>query len=79
MTKRSLRDKFFDLGHMVIKGCEDDELGEMSNVHRYPTGSVPTSFTITPPGGESHDPCPFSKYPLKNRYFLTYSVRLKNQ
>lgn len=78
-TKKFLKHKFFDIGHMLMKGCEDDELGEMSQMHRYSGGAAPASFTITPPGGESHDPCPMSSYSLKNRYFLTYSVRLKNQ
>lgn len=77
-TKQFFKRRFFDIRNMLMRGCEDDEMGEMSNMHRFPTGSVPTSFTLTPPGGESHDPCPFSQYPLKNRYFLTYSIRLQN-
>ena len=77
-TKRFFKKRFFDMGKMLMKGCEDDEMGEMSAVHRYPSGVTPVSFTISPTGGESHDPCPFSKYPLKNRYFLSYTVKLQN-
>jgi hypothetical protein len=35
----------------------------------------PVSFTLAPTVGVSSDPCPFSKYPLKNRYFLSYTVK----
>ena len=66
------------MGKMLMKGCEDDEMGEMSAVHRYPSGVTPVSFTISPTSGESHDPCPVSKYSLKNRYFLSYTVKLQN-
>jgi hypothetical protein len=62
---------------MLMRGCEDDEMGEMSAVHHYPAGVTPVSYT-TSAIGESHDPCPFSKYPLKNRYFLSYTIRLQS-
>jgi hypothetical protein len=77
-TKHFLRKRFFDIRNMLIKGCEDDEMGEMSAVYRYPTGIAPATFTLSPQDGQSNDPCPFSKYSLKDRYFLTYTVKLQN-
>lgn len=77
-TKHFLRKRFFDIRNMLLRGCEDDEMGEMSAVHRYPAGIAPATFTISPPGGLSNDPCPFSKYSLKDRYFFSYTVKLIN-
>lgn len=75
-TRRFLKNSIFSFRNMFLRGCEDDELGEISDVHYYPTGIIPATFTLAPTRGMSNDPCPFSKYPLKDRYFLTYEVRL---
>lgn len=77
-TKRFFKKSFFNIRNMLLRGCEDDELGEMSAVYRYPIGIDPVLFTLAPMSGVSGDPCPFSKYPLKNRYFLSYTVKLVN-
>ena len=77
-SKKFFKKRFFSIKNMLMRGCEDDEMGEMSGVYHYPTGIIPTSYTISPQSGESHDPCPFSKYPLKDRYFLTYTLSLVN-
>jgi hypothetical protein len=63
---------------MLLRGCEDDEMGEMSGMYHYPTGITPATFTLAPTGGMSSDPCPFSKYSLKDRYFFTYTLSLVN-
>lgn len=75
-TKHFLSTRFFSIQNMLLRGCEDDEMGEMSDVYRYPMGTIPTSFTLSPKGGQSNDPCPFSKYPLKDRYYFTYTISL---
>ena len=75
-TKKFFKQRFFSIHNMLMRGCEDDEMGEMSNAYHYPTGLTPETFTITPQGGESHDPCPFSKYSLKERYYFTYTISL---
>jgi len=77
-TKRFFKNSFFSIRNMLLRGCEDDELGEMSAVYHYPAGLAPTTFTLAPTVGMSTDPCPFSKYPLKDRYFFTYTVKLTN-
>jgi hypothetical protein len=75
--KHFFKHRFFDIRNMLMRGCEDDEMGEMSNVYHYPTGlHKPETFTLAPTGGESHDPCPFSQYKLKDRYFFTYTISL---
>ena len=77
-TKRFLKNSFFSFKDMLLRGCEDDELGEMGNLHSFPAGITPAKYTLSPQSGMSTDPCPFSKYPLKDRYFLSYEVRLIN-
>lgn len=77
-TKHFFKQRFFSIRNMLLRGCEDDEMGEMSAVHHYPASTMLTSFTLSPAGGESHDPCPFSKYSLKDRYFFSYTVKLQN-
>jgi hypothetical protein len=77
-TKGFFKKRFFDIRNMLLRGCEDDEMGEMSAMYHYPTGIAPTTFTLAPTGGMSTDPCPFSKYPLKDRYFFTYTLSLVN-
>jgi hypothetical protein len=75
-TKRFFKKRFFNIRNMLLRGCEDDEMGEMSAAHRYPVGIIPTTFQLSPAAGMSSDPCPFSKYTLKDRYFITYNVSL---
>jgi hypothetical protein len=77
-TRHFFKLSFFNIRNMLMRGCEDDEMGEMSAVHAYPAGLAPSSFTLSPQSGENHDPCPFSKYPLKDRYFLSYTLKLAN-
>lgn len=72
-TRKFFRKKFFSIKNMLLRGCEDDELAETSALQKYPAGISPTTITIAPTEGRNQDPCPFSKYPLKNRYFLTYT------
>ena len=73
-TKHFLYTRFFSIKNMLLRGCEDDEMGEMSDVYHYPMGSTPDIITLSPKGGMSNDPCPFSKYSLKDRYFFTYTI-----
>jgi hypothetical protein len=75
-TKRFFKTRLFSIKNMLLRGCLDDEMGQMGALHRYPVGADPTAFTISPQDGMNNDPCPFSTYPLKNRYFFTYTVKL---
>ena len=73
-TKFFLYTRFFSIRNMLLTGCEDDEMAEMGELYHYPMCLMPSTITISPKGGMSTDPCPFSKYPLKDRYFLTYTI-----
>jgi hypothetical protein len=59
---------------MLLSGCMDDELGEISSLHHGSSLTDSNYFLNSPKGGFNEDPCPFSKFPLANRYFLNYTI-----
>ena len=63
---------------MLLKGCLDDEYGEITNLHSYNKLGRSDRFTNAPREGKNDDPCPFSKFDLKDRYFLSYTVEKMN-
>ncbi len=77
-TKRFFKNRIFSLQKMVFKGCLDDEYGEISNLHGYDSLGKINYFNNSPHEGKNDDPCPFSKYDLKDRYFLSYSIEKIN-
>ena len=77
-TKRFFKNSIFSFKNMLLKGCMDDEFGEISNLHSYDKLGRTDHFTNSPHSGENDDPCPFSKYPLKDRYFLSYTIEKLN-
>ena len=77
-TKHFLKRKFFSVKNMLFKGCEDDELSEISTLFSYNSAFENGGLcTFSPQSGISADPCPFSKYSFKDRYFFTYCVYKK--
>lgn len=77
-TKRFFKNRIFSIQNMLMKGCLDDEYGEISNLHSYNTLGRADHFTNSPHEGKNDDPCPFSKYDLKDRYFLSYTIEKVN-
>lgn len=77
-TKRFIKDRAFSLRNMVMKGCMDDQYGDISEVHSYSNLGKLNVFTNSPKSGKNDDPCPFSEYPLKGRYFLSYTIEKLN-
>jgi hypothetical protein len=77
-TKRFIKGKIFSIRNMLLKGCMDDEYGEISNLHSYDKLGRIDHFTNSPKDGKNDDPCPFSKFDLKDRYFLSYSIEKVN-
>jgi hypothetical protein len=77
-TKRFIKSKIFSFGNMLLKGCMDDEFGEICNLHSYYKLGMRDFFTNSPKEGKNDDPCPFSKFDLKDRYFLSYSIEKVN-
>lgn len=77
-TKRFIKDKLFSIKNMLLKGCLDDEYGEISNLHSYDKLGRTDRFTNSPHEGKNDDPCPFSKFDLKDRYFLSYTIEKVN-
>ncbi len=73
-NKLYLKGKLFSINHMLLSGCMDDEFGEISNLHSTSNLSESNYFLNSPKDGINEDPCPFSKFPLANRYFLNYSI-----
>ncbi len=63
---------------MFLRGCLDDYYGEITHMHTYNNLGKIDQFTDSPQSGINDDPCPFSKYPLKNRVFLTYTIQKIN-
>ena len=77
-NKRFIKDKIFSIKNMLLKGCLDDEYGEISNLHSYDKLGRTDHFTNSPKEGRNDDPCPFSKYDLKDTYFLSYTIEKVN-
>lgn len=77
-TKRYLKEKLFSITHMLFRGCLDDQYGEISQLHSYYKLGRTDRFTNSPKEGINDDPCPGSKYPLKDRYFLSYTIEKVN-
>ena len=77
-TKRFFKNRIFSIQNMLLKGCLDDEYGEISNLHSYNNLGRIDYFTNSPHEGKNDDPCPFSKYDLKDRYFLSYTIEKVN-
>ncbi len=77
-TKKFIRDKAFSIRNMLLKGCMDDEYGDISNLHSYDKLGRIDHFTNSPHEGKNEDPCPGGKFELKDRYFLSYTVEKVN-
>lgn len=77
-TKRFVKLRLFSISKMLLKGCMDDHLGEISQLHNFETLGRMNQFSNAPKDGYNEDPCPFSKYPLKDRYHLTYIIEKLN-
>ncbi|HWB64255.1 MAG TPA: hypothetical protein VG603_12140, partial [Chitinophagales bacterium] len=77
-TRRVFKTSIFSLRHMLLEGCLDDNYGETSKLHSYATLGKVDHFNNTPQSGINDDPCPFSKYPLKGRVFLSYTIEKVN-
>ena len=77
-TKRFFKNRIFSIQNMLMKGCLDDNYGEISNLHAYDKLGRLDHFTNSPHEGKNDDPCPFSKYELKDRYFLSYNIEKIN-
>jgi len=77
-TKRFFKNRIFSIKNMLLKGCLDDEFGEISNLHSFDKLGRLDHFTNSPHEGKNDDPCPFSKYDLKDRYFLSYTIEKVN-
>lgn len=72
-TKRFFKRKMLNFA-MVWGGCLDDEIGEVSKLHNNKDLLDFNFFKSSPTEGKNEDICPFSKYPLKDRYFLHYAI-----
>lgn len=77
-TKKFIKDRLFSFRNMLLKGCMDDQFGEISQLHSYDRLGRNDRFVNAPKEGYNEDPCPFSKYPLKDRYFISYSIEKIN-
>ncbi len=77
-TKRFFKNRIFSIQNMLLKGCLDDEYGEISNLHSFDKLGRKDQFTNSPHEGKNDDPCPFSKFDLKDRYFLSYTIEKVN-
>jgi hypothetical protein len=63
---------------MWMKGCLDDNYGEISKLHNYNNLGKIDHIVSSPQSGINDDPCPGSKYPLKDRVFLYYTIQKMN-
>ncbi len=77
-TKRFIKDRIFSIRNMLLKGCMDDQYGDIGSMHSYDNLGRINTFTNAPEKGRNEDPCPFSEYELKDRYFLTYTIEKEN-
>ena len=77
-TKRFFKNNIFSFWHMWLKGCLDDNYGEISKLHNYNNLGKIDHIVSSPQSGINDDPCPGSKYPLKDRVFLYYTIEKIN-
>jgi hypothetical protein len=76
-TKRIFRESSFSAA-MFIRGCLDDNFGEITKLHSYEQLGKITEVINSPQKGINEDPCPGGKYPLKDRVFLSYTIEKVN-
>jgi len=72
-TKRFFKRKMINLA-MAWGGCFDDRFGEATKLHAPKDLLDYNYFKSSPFEGVNEDVCPFSKYDLKDRYFLNYTI-----
>ncbi len=77
-TKRFFKNNIFSFWHMWLQGCLDDTYGQTSKLHNYNNLGKIDHITSSPQSGMNDDPCPGSKYPLKDRVFLYYTIEKVN-
>lgn len=77
-TKHFFKNNIFSFWHMWMKGCLDDNWGETSKLHNYNNLGKIDHIVNSPQSGVNDDPCPGSKYPLKDRVFLYYTIEKMN-
>ena len=77
-TKRWFKDTTFSFRRMFMTGCMDDSYGQTSKLHAYDKLGKVDHFKNSPQSGMNDDPCPGSKYPLKDRVFLSYTIEKVN-
>ena len=77
-TKRFFKNNIFSFWHMWLQGCLDDNYGETSKLHNYNNLGKIDHIVSSPQSGVNDDPCPGSKYPLKDRVFLYYTIEKVN-
>ena len=77
-TKRFFKSNIFSFWHMWLKGCLDDTYGQTSKLHNYNNLGKIDHIISSPQKGINDDPCPGSKYPLKDRLFLYYTIEKMN-
>lgn len=77
-VKSFFRKRIFSIKNMLLKGCMDDNLGEISQLFSADNLLRYNRITDSPDEGENEDPCPFSEYPLKDRVFLSYTIEKIN-
>lgn len=75
-VKRYLKSRMFSIGKMLMKGCMDDQFGAAGSMHGRMEVGQSLQFRIGPneKQGKNEDPCPGSKYSLKDRFFLSYRI-----
>jgi hypothetical protein len=77
-TKRFFKNNIFSFWNMWLKGCLDDTYGSTSKLHNYNNLGKIDHIVSSPQSGINDDPCPASKYPLKDRVFLYYTIEKMN-
>jgi len=77
-TKHFFKNNIFSFWHMWLKGCLDDNYGETSKLHNYNNLGKIDHIVSSPQSGVNDDPCPGSKYPLKDRLALYYIIEKVN-
>jgi hypothetical protein len=77
-TKRWFKNSVFSVKNMLFQGCMDDNFGETSKLYSYDRLGKVNQFSNSPQSGVNDDPCPGSRYPLKDRVFLSYTIEKIN-